>query len=178
MAGRTHFNRIVRRAQGKSGFRPQRHSAAFGGNQSRESRAENLRKKTRLLPSVVQRHREGFSPGSYPASGPFSVSLGLCGSRTGFLCGSNSRAFAGIRGKMKVGLRGPALASRRRGRRERGREERLKKQGPGSRSLLPDPCGGVLLQEQPRLSPQFKHLKQAPLRTATCPQFGQVGASC
>src|SRR5882672_7781330 len=32
-------------------------------------------------------------------------------------------------------------------------------------------------QEQPRLSPQFRHLKQAPLRTATLPQVGHVGAS-
>ena len=32
-------------------------------------------------------------------------------------------------------------------------------------------------QEQPRLSPQFRHLKHAPLRTATFPQFGHVGAS-
>src|SRR5262245_53329116 len=35
----------------------------------------------------------------------------------------------------------------------------------------------LLLYEQPKLSPQFKHLKHAPLRTATWPQLGQVGAS-
>jgi len=36
----------------------------------------------------------------------------------------------------------------------------------------------VQLQEQPKLSPQLRHLKQAPLRTVTWPQFGHVGASC
>ena len=34
------------------------------------------------------------------------------------------------------------------------------------------------LELQPRLSPQLRHLKQAPLRTATWPHLGQVGASC
>lgn len=32
--------------------------------------------------------------------------------------------------------------------------------------------------EQPRLSPQLRHLKQAPLRTAMCPHLGHAGASC
>src|SRR5262245_21543805 len=40
-------------------------------------------------------------------------------------------------------------------------------------SLLPT----TRVYEQPKLSPQFKHLKHAPLRTATWPQLGQVGAS-
>lgn len=31
--------------------------------------------------------------------------------------------------------------------------------------------------EQPRLSPQFRHLKHAPLRTAMWPHLGQAGAS-
>lgn len=33
------------------------------------------------------------------------------------------------------------------------------------------------VQLHPKLSPQFKHLKQAPFRTVMCPQLGQLGAS-
>src|ERR1039458_7557262 len=48
----------------------------------------------------------------------------------------------------------------------------------GRRIEIHRPVAFSVPQEQPRLSPQFKHLKQAPLRTATWPQFGHVGASC
>jgi uncharacterized protein HemX len=34
-----------------------------------------------------------------------------------------------------------------------------------------------LAQEQPKLSPQLRHLKQAPLRTVRWPQAVQAGAS-